>query len=49
LFYSDTLPAVWAPVGDAMTSLTGEFQFVDTGALTGGSPGIRFYRVQRLP
>jgi subtilisin family serine protease/subtilisin-like proprotein convertase family protein len=49
VFYSDTIPAIWTPIGGAVTSVTGDFQFTDDGSLTAGFPGFRIYRIQRLP
>ncbi|MCK6500257.1 MAG: hypothetical protein L6Q38_12360, partial [Nitrospira sp.] len=49
VFYSDTIPALWTPIGGAVTSLTGNFEYTDDGSLTAGFPGFRIYRIQRLP
>ncbi len=49
VFYTDSLMNPWQPAGGPVTSLTADFEFVDDGTTTTGSPGTRFYRIQRLP
>ncbi len=49
VFFSDELPPVWNPVGGAVTSLTGDFEFTDDGTETAPMGTFRLYRLQRLP
>ncbi len=49
VFYTDSFPATWLPAGAPVTSLTTAFEYIDTGAETGGFSGFRVYRIEMLP
>jgi len=49
VFYSDSVPTVWRPAGDPVTSVTTEFRYLDNGTQTGGFSGFRVYRIEMLP
>ncbi len=48
VFYSASLAGGWQPIGGPVTSLNGDFEFLDDGSEV-PFDGVRFYRLEQLP